>query len=74
MFSERGLLKVTDFGIARFIGGTGGLTGSGLVLGTPQYMSPEQIMGAELTPATDLYALGILLYEMLAQRGPFRRA
>jgi serine/threonine protein kinase len=68
-----GFLKVMDFGIARLAEdrgrqqpGTGpGLTQAGMVLGTPQYMSPEQLMGEELDPRSDLYAAGAVLFECL---------
>ncbi|HEY5316176.1 MAG TPA: serine/threonine-protein kinase [Pirellulales bacterium] len=76
---EGGLLvKVFDFGIAKIVGGSSGgvmettkLTVSGGVLGTPAYMSPEQCRGDELTPASDLYSLGIVLYEALTGHVPF---
>jgi tetratricopeptide (TPR) repeat protein len=63
---------LTDFGIAGIVEGGGELTGSNM-LGTPQYMSPEQCQGARnLTPAADLYSLGVILYEMVTGRVPFR--
>lgn len=72
------LVKVFDFGIAKILGGQDGgvmettkLTVSGGVLGTPAYMSPEQCRGDELTPASDLYSLGIVLYEALTGHVPF---
>ncbi|HEX3656390.1 MAG TPA: serine/threonine-protein kinase [Pirellulales bacterium] len=72
------LVKVFDFGIAKIVGGQEGgvmettkLTVSGGVLGTPAYMSPEQCRGDELTPASDLYSLGIVLYEALTGHVPF---
>jgi serine/threonine-protein kinase len=63
-------VKLTDFGIARLLDGSG-MTTSGAVLGTPNYMAPEVIEGARATPAADVYALGIVLYELLAGRPPF---
>jgi serine/threonine-protein kinase len=72
MFSSRGVLKVTDFGIAKVLGGSQHLmTRAGEVLGTPAYMAPEQAQAGELGPATDVYAAGVLLYELLSGRLPF---
>ncbi|MBI3893041.1 MAG: protein kinase [Candidatus Wallbacteria bacterium] len=69
------IAKVHDFGIAKQLGEAAASgrekTAAGLLVGTPQYMSPEQALGKELTPASDLYALSIVLYEMLAGRIPF---
>lgn len=63
---------LTDFGIARMVEGTLDLTGDA-ILGTPQYMSPEQCQGRkDLTPASDQYALGVVLYEMITGRTPFQ--
>ncbi|HZN34708.1 MAG TPA: serine/threonine-protein kinase [Pirellulaceae bacterium] len=72
----RDFVKVFDFGIAKVTGdgdlmATAKLTVSGGVMGTPVYMSPEQCRGEELTPASDFYSLGIVLYELLAGRVPF---
>ncbi|WP_322781154.1 protein kinase domain-containing protein [Frankia sp. Cas4] len=71
MFASDGLLKVTDFGVAKIFEGTE-TTASG-VLGTPRYMAPEQITGGRLYTSTDLYALGGVLYELLARRPLFGR-
>ncbi|HZR12248.1 MAG TPA: kelch repeat-containing protein [Acidimicrobiia bacterium] len=72
MFSGEGTLKVTDLGIAKVVGGSSTLaTRAGEVLGTPAYIAPEQARGADLTPATDVYQAGTLLYELLAGRLPF---
>lgn len=72
MFSSQGVLKVTDFGIAKVLGGFATvMTEAGQLLGTPAYMAPEQIEEEELTPATDVYALGTVLYELLAGELPY---
>jgi serine/threonine-protein kinase len=70
MVAEDGRLKVTDFGIARAGAGTT-MTEAGAVIGTAQYLSPEQARGAEVTAASDCYSVGIVLYEMLTGRVPF---
>lgn len=72
MFSAGGALKVTDFGIAKVIGGDGTLaTRAGEVVGTPAYIAPEQARGGELSPATDVYAVATMFYELLSGRLPF---
>src|SRR5262245_10576087 len=65
---------VTDFGLAKLVEGDSGMTQSGTILGTPQYMAPEQALGRgkEAGPAADVYALGAILYECLTGRPPFR--
>lgn len=63
-------VKVLDFGIARVLGAAR-LTETGAVLGTPEYMSPEQSIGGEVGPASDLYSLGVVLFEALTGRLPF---
>ena len=68
---QDGTLKVTDFGIAHAAGEVR-LTGTGAQLGTPEYMSPEQVEGAVSDGRTDLYSVGIVLYEMLTGDVPFR--
>src|SRR5215211_6907243 len=76
ILNERGVC-VLDFGIAKVLQDstevtrTHPTTESGLVIGTPRYMSPEQCLGHRVGPATDLYSVGVLLYEMLAGRPPF---
>ena len=64
-----GRLKVTDFGIAR--SGASQMTEAGSIVGTAQYLSPEQARGAPVDPRSDLYSLGIVLYEMLTGKVPF---
>jgi serine/threonine protein kinase len=63
---------LTDFGIAKIVEPSLQLTRSGTMVGTPEYMSPEQSQGAAVDPRTDLYAMGILLFEMLTGRLPFQ--
>lgn len=67
-------LKVTDFGLAKPAGSGSKLTGSQFVVGTPAYMAPEQATNQEIGPAVDIYALGVLLFEMLTGRTPFMEA
>jgi len=65
-----GVVKLTDFGIARILT-EATISRTGTVVGTPNYMSPEQIKGEELSPASDLFSLGVVLYELLTKRKPF---
>jgi eukaryotic-like serine/threonine-protein kinase len=71
LIDAEGRAKVTDFGIARSLDEEG-LTADGRVLGTTDYVAPEQAMGHECTAQSDLYSLGIVLYEMLTGEVPFR--
>jgi hypothetical protein len=64
-----GSVKIMDFGIARLQ--SADITGSGAIVGTPTYMAPEQITNGAITPATDIFAVGCLLYELLAYHKPF---
>jgi tRNA A-37 threonylcarbamoyl transferase component Bud32 len=70
LFDDKGTLYVMDFGIAKILSDTSTLTVDTTV-GTPHYMSPEQILAGKVTPATDIYALGVMLYQMYAGRLPF---
>jgi serine/threonine-protein kinase len=71
LIDEEGRAKVTDFGIARGLDGEQ-LTAAGRVVGTTDYVSPEQAMGQEVTGQSDVYSLGIVLYEMLTGEVPFK--
>jgi serine/threonine protein kinase len=71
LLTESGAPKITDFGLARKLDGVSKGTQTGAVVGTPSYMAPEQARGEPVGPATDVYALGAILYEMLTGRPPF---
>jgi serine/threonine protein kinase/Flp pilus assembly protein TadD len=70
MIDRDGNARIMDFGIARSLAARG-ITGAGVMIGTPEYMSPEQVDGKEADPRSDIYALGIILFEMLTGRLPF---
>ncbi|MFE9311414.1 protein kinase [Streptomyces sp. NPDC006706] len=72
IITDNGAVKVMDFGIARALhGASTTMTQTGMVMGTPQYLSPEQALGKAVDYRSDLYATGCLLYELLALRPPF---
>lgn len=72
LLSHDGVLKVADFGIAKLLGDSNAqATQTGMVLGTPAYIAPEQIAGGALTPAVDVYAAGAVLYELLCGTLPY---
>jgi len=70
MIDDEGWVVVTDFGIAK-VADAEGLTLTGMAVGTPAYMSPEQCLGGTVGPASDQYSLGVIAYEMLAGKRPF---
>lgn len=69
MVLRSGLVKVTDFGIAKMM--SMGMTQAGQILGTPNYMSPEQVRGRQIDGRSDLFSLGIILYELVTREKPF---
>src|SRR5687768_2174740 len=71
MLADSGLVKVMDFGLAR-MAGTEHLTNDGYMVGTPAYMSPEQVLAHEIDGRADLYAMGVVLYRMLTGQLPFK--
>lgn len=71
LFDRSGLLKVTDFGIAKMVEGAAADASASAVVGTPRYMAPEQLLAGRLSAATDLYSLGTMLYELFSGRPPY---
>jgi len=72
LIDHKGEVKLMDFGIARMEEAKEGLTQAGLIVGTPHYMSPEQVQGKQLDPRSDVYSMGVLLYEVLTGQKPFQ--
>jgi len=70
MIDKEGNVRIMDFGIARSLEAKG-ITGAGVMIGTPEYMSPEQVEGKEVDQRSDIYSLGVILYEMVTGRVPF---
>ena len=70
MIDKKGDAKIMDFGIARSLESKG-ITGAGMMIGTPEYMSPEQVEGEEADQRSDIYSLGVIIYEMVTGRVPF---
>jgi serine/threonine-protein kinase len=70
LIDRDGNAKIMDFGIARSISAKG-ITGAGVMLGTPEYMSPEQVDGKDVDQRSDIYSLGVILYQMVTGRVPF---
>jgi serine/threonine protein kinase/tetratricopeptide (TPR) repeat protein len=70
MIDKQGNVRIMDFGIARSLKGKG-ITGAGVIIGTPEYMSPEQVEGKDIDQRSDIYSLGVILYEMLTGGVPF---
>jgi serine/threonine-protein kinase len=71
LIDHKGEVKLMDFGVARLTESTEALTAVGLIIGTPHYMSPEQVRGEQLDARADIYSMGVLLYQMLSGRLPF---
>jgi serine/threonine protein kinase len=71
LIDHKGEVKLMDFGIARMAEATDGMTQAGLIVGTPHYMSPEQVQGKPLDPRSDVYSMGVMIYEMLVGEKPF---
>ncbi len=71
LLDTAGRVYLADFGITKMLESSGGLTATGMIIGTPQYMAPEQATGKNVGPAVDIYALGIVAYELFTGAVPF---
>ncbi len=71
LINSEGYTLLSDFGIAKLLSDESNLTATGGLVGTPAYMAPEQAQGGEISPATDIYSLGVVAYEMVTGRQPF---
>ena len=71
LIDHKGEVKLMDFGIARMAEAKVGMTQAGLIVGTPHYMSPEQVQGQQLDARSDVYSMGVMLYEILSGQKPF---
>ncbi|HYM60348.1 MAG TPA: protein kinase [Thermoanaerobaculia bacterium] len=71
LIDHKGEVKLMDFGIARMTENVEAMTQAGLIVGTPHYMSPEQVRGNQLDPRSDVYSMGVMLYEILVGEKPF---
>jgi serine/threonine-protein kinase len=71
LIDHKGEVKLMDFGIARMAEAPEAMTQAGLIVGTPHYMSPEQVQGKPLDPRSDVYSMGVMIYEMVVGRRPF---
>jgi serine/threonine-protein kinase len=71
LIDAKGEVKLMDFGIARMAEAPEAMTQAGLIVGTPHYMSPEQVQGNPLDARSDVYSMGVLIYELLVGRRPF---
>ena len=71
MVDRERLVRLMDFGLAKFLADDGAVTAGGRLAGTFRYMAPEQILGERLDSRSDLYSLGVILYELLSGKAPF---
>jgi serine/threonine-protein kinase len=71
LIDAKGEVKLMDFGIARMAEAPEAMTQAGLIIGTPHYMSPEQVQGSQLDARSDVYSMGVLMYELLVGKRPF---